>query len=55
MSLKVSCMDNTTVNGEVIILIKGMSIKVVKLSILENIPFNIVPMHTKRSMRFKFL
>ena len=54
MILKGGGMDHTTVNYGVIVFILCISIKVVKLSILNNSPVNIVPMHIKRSMRFKF-
>ena len=53
--LKGGCMANTTVNCELIIFIVGIRIKVLKLGILDNNMVNIVPMHTKRSMIFKFL
>ena len=54
MILNGSCMANPAVNYEFIVLIIGISIKVVNLSILDNIPVNIFPMNTKSSTRFKF-
>ena len=54
VSLKVNFMANTTVNYEVIVFIIGIRIKVLKISILENIPVNIGPIHIKRLIRFSF-
>ena len=47
-------MSNKTVKCEVIILVIGISFKVVNIGILENSPVNIVPMHIKRSMIINF-
>ena len=53
MSLKGSCKANTNINSELIIFIICISIKLVKLSILENCPGKIVSIHIKFFMRFK--
>ena len=53
--LKCSCMANTNFNGKVILFIKGITIKIVRISYLSNSPLKIVFMHIKRFMRCKFL
>ena len=48
-------MANITINDETIILIIGISIKIVKFNILDNSLFNILSIQIKRSMRLKFM